>query len=319
VITWDEIQRAQEVLRGHVHRTPVLMSHALSELAGGQIWFKAENFQKTGSFKARGAYNRIHRLRDEDPSVTTVVTASSGNHGQAVAFAARAHGLQAHVVVPETAARAKVEAAEAFGATVEFCGTTSRERLKRAAELAATPGWAYVPPYDDVLVMAGQGTVGAEILEQVPELDTVVVPIGGGGLISGVASAIKAKKPDAEVIGVEPAGAAGTFVSRQAGRRVELPVGLSVADGLTTVMPGERTFPIIQEAVDRLVTVTDQEITATLWLLMARLKVVVEPSGAAAAAWALATARPLAGRRAVVVLSGGNVDPDRLARLLTAQ
>jgi threonine dehydratase len=318
VIQWEDIERARATLNGVTHVTPVVTSRALNDMAGAHVAFKAENLQRTGSFKARGAYNHIHRLTESRPEVDTVVTASSGNHGQAVAFAARLHGLKAHIVVPVDATRAKVEAARAYGASVEFCGTTSRERLRRARELADAEGYAYVPPYDDPLVMAGQATVGAEILDQVPDVEAVVVPIGGGGLISGIASAIKGRRPEVEVIGVEPAGAASAFMSRQAGRRVELPVGISIADGLTTVMPGEMTFPIMQEAVDRLVTVTDEAIRTALWLIITRLKMVVEPSGATAAAAVLAPDRPFQGRRVVVVLSGGNVDPARLVSLVDA-
>jgi threonine dehydratase len=312
----SDIADARAVLASVLPTTPVLHSRTLDALAGATVWFKAEMFQRTGSFKARGAYYHVHRrLAGSDPPAT-VVTASSGNHGQAVAWAAAAHGLSAHIVVPEGAAASKVAAAQAYGATVEFCGTTSRERLARAQELARQAGWWYVPPYDDPWVMAGQATVGLELLEQVPDVDTVVVPIGGGGLIAGIASAIKHENPAVEVVGVEPAGAAGAYLSRQAGRRVELPAGLSIADGLTTVVPGQLTFPVIEAAVDRLVTVTDEQIRATLWLLLSRLKVVVEPSGAAAAAAVLQADRPFQGRRAAVVLSGGNVDADRLAALL---
>ena len=314
MIPENSIRAARELLRGVTHVTPVLTSRALNTQADATLWFKAENLQKTGSFKARGAYVRVHAAASAPP-VASLVTASSGNHGQAVAWAARAHGLPAHIVVPTTAAEAKVAAALAYGATVERAGTQSRDRLARAADLAQQPGWIYIPPYDDDLVMSGQATVGAEILDQVSLFDTVVVPIGGGGLIAGVASAVKAAHPDVAVIGVEPEGAASSFMSRQAGSRVELPSGLSIADGLTTVLPGARTFPIIQEAVDRLVTVSDASILSAMALLMTRLKTVIEPSGAAAAAWALGDDQPLRGRRAVVILSGGNIDPERLSRL----
>jgi threonine dehydratase len=316
MIPLDRIRAAQARLAGQVHRTPLLASQSLDEVAGATVRFKAENLQKTGSFKARGATNRVALAAEA--GVRGVVTASSGNHGQAVAYAARRFGLSCHVVVPVDANPAKLDAVRAFGATVEFCGTTSRERLERAAALAAEQDLLFVPPYDDPDVMAGQGTVGVEILEQWPEVEVVVVPVGGGGLIAGIASAVKAVRPDVQVVGVEPAGAASSYLSRQAGRRMELPVGLSIADGLRSVSPGELTFPIIQEAVDELVTVTDEQIRSALWTLLARLKVLVEPSGACAAAWVLDGRRPLAGRRAAVVLSGGNVDAATLARLLSA-
>lgn len=295
--------------------TPVLTSRSLNEATGTELWFKAENLQKTGSFKARGAYNRIRRAA-ELGRPAGVVTASSGNHGQAVAFAANRVGWTARVVMPEDASPAKVAGAEAYGAEVEFCGTTSRERLERAEAIAASEHLLWVPPYDDPDVLAGQGTIGLEILEQIPALDVVLVPIGGGGLISGIASAIKAVNPAVRVVGVEPAGACATYLSRQAGRRVELPAGLTIADGLRTVVPGTLTFPIIQELVDDIVVVSDEEIRAAMRLILSRLKTVVEPSGACAAAWALRPAHPLAGARVAVVLSGGNIDMVSLARLL---
>jgi threonine dehydratase len=295
--------------------TPVLTSRSINEATGTELWFKAENLQKTGSFKARGAYNRIRRA-SELGRAAGVVTASSGNHGQAVAFAANRVGWTARVVMPEDASPAKVAGAEAYGAEVEFCGTTSRERLERAEAIAAGEHLLWVPPYDDPDVLAGQGTIGLEILEQVAALDVVLVPIGGGGLISGIASAVKAVNPAVRVVGVEPAGACATYLSRQAGRRVELPAGLTIADGLRTVVPGTLTFPIIQELVDDIVVVSDEEIRAAMRLILSRLKTVVEPSGACAAAWALRPAHPLAGARVAVVLSGGNIDMVSLARLL---
>jgi threonine dehydratase len=309
------IRAAQERIADVLHRTPVISSASVNAELGAALWFKAENLQKTGSFKARGALNRI-RHAHETSEPPGVVTASSGNHGQAVAFAARQVGWPARVVMPVDASPAKVEAARAYGAAVEFCGTTSRERLARAASLAEEDGWLLVPPYDDVDVLAGQGTIGLEILDQVDGVDTVLVPIGGGGLISGIASAVKAVNPKVRVVGVEPAGACATYLSRQAGRRIELPAGLTVADGLRTVIPGAITFPIIQALVDDIVTVSDDEILAAMRVLASRLKLVVEPSGACAAAYALRVPSPMAGRRAVVVLSGGNVDLAALARFL---
>ncbi len=315
VIEHARILAARERIADVLIKTPLLESRSLSEMTGGRLLLKAENLQRTGSFKARGALNRV-RLAAESGGLVGVVTGSSGNHGQAVAYAAARVGVPAHIVVPTDASAAKVEAARAFGAEVEFCGTTSRERLLRAAAVAEELGYLMVPPYDDPDVMAGQGTVGLEILEQAPGLDTVLVPIGGGGLISGIASAIKALRPEVRVIGVEPEGACAAFLSRQAGRRVEIPAGLTVADGLRTVIPGSLTFPVIEETVDELVTVPDAAIEAALRLIVSRAKTVVEPSGACAAAYALLPSRPLSGRKAVAVLSGGNVDLVVLGRIL---
>ncbi len=315
MIELTKITAAQPRIADVLVQTPLVESRSLSEMAGGRLWLKAENLQRTGSFKARGALNRV-RLAAATGALAGVVTGSSGNHGQAVAYAAARVGVPAHIVVPTDATRAKVDAARAFGAEVEFCGTTSRERLARAAAVAEERGYLMVPPYDDPEVMAGQGTVGLEILEQAPEVDTVLVPIGGGGLIAGIASAVKALRPDVRVIGVEPEGSCAAFLSRQAGRRVEIPAGLTVADGLRTVIPGALTYPVIEEAVDELVTVSDAAIEETLRLIMSRAKMVVEPSGACAAAFALLPSSPLAGHTVAAVLSGGNVDLASLARIL---
>ncbi len=310
--TLESIRAAASRLEGVIHRTPLAASQSLSEMAGAELRFKAENLQVTGSFKIRGAFNKVAQLAQE--GVKGVVTASSGNHGQAVAWAARHFNLLAHIVVPTTAPAVKVKSAEAYGASVEYCGTTSRDRLERAQQVAEQNGYVFVPPYDDPLIMSGQGTAGLEILQDWPAVETVVVPIGGGGLISGIATAIKESRPGIRVIGVEPEGAAKAFTSRQAGRRVELDHTASMADGLITLSLGHLTHPVIQEYVDELVTVSDDAIARAFWLLVTRLKLVVEPSGAAAAAYALSGKIP-AGQRTAVVISGGNVDPGVIGQL----
>jgi threonine dehydratase len=317
VVEVSRIQAAHQRIAGVLVHTPVLESRSLSELAGARLFMKAENLQKTGSFKARGALNRIRLAADSGP-LRVVVTGSSGNHGQAVAFAAKMVGVPAHIVVPTDATRAKVDGARAYGAEVEFCGTTSRDRLRRAEDVAREREYLMVPPYDDLEVMAGQGTIGLEILEQVPEVDTVLVPIGGGGLISGIASAVKGLRPSVRIIGVEPAGACAAYLSHQAARRVEIPAGLTIADGLRTLIPGALTFPVIEDAVDDLVTVSDDDIRLAMRLIFTRAKAVVEPSGACAAAYALLSSRPLEGHVVVAVLSGGNVDPGALSDLLAS-
>lgn len=312
--TLATIRAARERLAGVIHPSPLMASRSLNDLANSTLQFKTENLQVTGSFKIRGAYNRIADVAKT--AAPGVVTASSGNHGQAVAWAARAFGLPAHIVVPTTAPVLKVAAAEAFGATVEYCGTTSRDRLDRARDLAEQAGYIFVPPYDDPAVMAGQGTIGLEILDQWADVDTVVVPIGGGGLISGIATAIKESRPGVRVVGVEPVGAAKASAALRAGRRVELDHTESIADGLTALSLGTLTYPVIREYVDDVVTVTDDQIADAFWLLFTRMKLVVEPSGCTAAAYALSGALPR-GTRAAVVLSGGNLDPGRLPTLLT--
>ncbi|MCY0899879.1 MAG: threonine/serine dehydratase [Firmicutes bacterium] len=308
VPTLQTIYAAQERLDGLIHRTPLVANRSLSSWAGRELRFKAENWQITGSFKVRGALNKIAELsRDGVPGV---VTASSGNHGQAVAWAARHFALPARVVVPVTAPSVKVEAARHYGATIEPCGERSRERLERAQVIAQETGYAFVPPYDDPLVIAGQGTIGLEILSDWPRVDTVLVPVGGGGLISGIATAIKNCRPGVRVIGVEPEGAAKAQQSRRLGHRVELESTASIADGLITLALGHLTYPLIERYVDDLVTVSDAAIQQALWLIMTRMKMVVEPSGAAAAAYALSARPNLAlGTSVAIVLSGGNLDP----------
>lgn len=312
--TLESIVAAASRLRGVIHRTPLVTSRSLSQEMGAELRFKAENLQVTGSFKIRGAFNKVAHLAET--GVNGVVAASSGNHGQAVAWAARYFQIPSHIVVPTNAPAVKVQSAQAYGATVEHCGTTSRERLARAQELAEQRGYALVPPYDDPLIMSGQGTVGLEILEDWPEIDAVVVPIGGGGLISGIATAIKASQPQVRVIGVEPAGAAKALTSRQAGHRIELNDTASIADGLITLSLGQLTHPVIETYVDDLIAVSDEQIARTFWQLITRLKLIVEPSGAAAAAYALSGIIP-PGQRTAVVISGGNVDPTVVASLVS--
>ncbi len=313
--TLASIKEAEDRLNGVIHRTLLVKSTSLAELAGMDLRFKPENLQATGSFKVRGAFNKVATLAHS--GVKGVVTASSGNHGQAVAWAARHFGLAARIIVPTTAPAIKVASAKAFGAEVEFCGTTSRERLERAEQVAEELGLTFVPPYDDAWVMSGQGTIGLEILQEWPEVEAVVVPIGGGGLISGIATAIKESRPDVEVIGVEPAGAAKAFTSRQQGRRAELPSTKSLADGLITLSLGHFTHPIIERYVDDLFTVTEEQIQRSFWLLLTRLKLVVEPSGAVTSAFLFSEEgqKRLAGRRTVAVISGGNVDPSALSHI----
>lgn len=306
--TLNSIRAAQERLRGVIHDTPLVSSQSLSEAAGVDLKFKPENLQVTGSFKIRGAFNKVAQVAES--GARGVVTASSGNHGQAVAWAARHFGLPARIVVPTTAPAIKVASAEAFGAIVEGYGTRSRERMDRAHAVAAELSYAFVPPYDDAAVMSGQGTIGLEILEAWPDVDTIVVPIGGGGLISGIATAIKESRPDVTVIGVEPEGAAKAYRSREAQQSVELPSTESIADGLITLSLGKLTHPIIERYVDELTTVSESQIRKAFWLLLTRLKLVVEPSGAVTAAYLFAHGRErLAGRRVAAVISGGNVDP----------
>ena len=288
------------------------------------MWLKCENLQRVGAFKARGAYNFVSLLGDEERR-RGLVTYSSGNHAQAVAFAARAFGVDATIVMPVDAPAVKLEGTRALGARVERVGTTSSERRARAEEIVSERGGVMVPPFDHPAIIAGQGTTGLEICEQLAELGPaaegrpglVLVPIGGGGLVSGVAAALAQRAPSARVVGVEPVGAAAMRDSIKTGRPVTLERVETVADGLKPVRPGDWTFLHVRELVDEVVTVTDEQIRdAVLWLFQNRL--VVEPSGAAALAALLAGTVSVAPIGATVaLLSGGNVDPRLLAEWLT--
>ena len=307
------IEAAARRIAGTVRRTPLV---DVTDRAGRPLALKCENLQVAGAFKIRGAHNLISQIAAESPR--GVITYSSGNHAQAVACAARALGLPAVVVMPETAPAIKVEGTRSYGAEVLFEGTTSVERRRRAETVAAARGLAMVPPFDHPEIIAGQGTVGLEILEDRPAVDTIYVPIGGGGLIAGVAAAVKRRRPPARVIGVEPAGAAAMARSVEAGAPVTLDRVASIADGLLPVRPGDLTFAHVAALVDDIVMVEDGAIAAAVRWLAARAKLVAEPSGAATVAAVLFSGRRDGGTdgETVVVLSGGNIDPASLAALL---
>jgi threonine dehydratase len=306
-----QIEEARARLRSVLTATPLLPLDL--DLTGGRdIRVKCENLQRTGSFKIRGAFNRISSLSPEQ-RVRGVVAYSSGNHAQGVACAAALLGVPATVVMPENAVAAKVAATRRFGAEVVFAGTDSETRRTRAEELAETAGAALVPPYDHAEIIAGQGTLGLEILEQAPDVRTVFVPIGGGGLVSGVALAIKATRPDVRIVGVEPEGAADAAASRKAGHVVALDHTDTIADGLRALKVGALPFEAIRDWVDDVATVSDAAILDAARLLLRRVHVVAEPSGAVALAAALAVA---GAGCAVAVISGGNIDADLLRTLL---
>jgi threonine dehydratase len=288
----------------------------VSRQAEQSLLLKCESLQPSGAFKIRGAYNMVAQLTAEERR-RGVITYSSGNHGQAMALAARELGAPAVVVMPKTASRVKVEGARAFGAEVIFEGTTSVDRRVRAEREAAARGLTMVPPFDHPWIIAGQGTAGLEILEQRPDVGSVLVPIGGGGLIAGIAAAIKLTRPEVQVIGVEPEGAAAMKASVDAGQLVTLDKTETIADGLMPVRPGDLTFAHVRQFVDRIVTVTDLQIVdAVLWLF-SNAKIVAEPSGAAtvAAAFAAKLRRPAP---VVAVVSGGNIGMDKLDELRQA-
>ena len=308
------IEGAAARIHGTVRRTPLV---DVTDVAGRPLRLKCENLQVAGAFKIRGAYNLISRMASGS-DLRGVITYSSGNHAQAVACAARKLGLAAVVVMPETAPDVKVEGTRSYGAEVLFEGTTSVERKLRAEAVAAERGLAMVPPFDHPEIIAGQGTVGREILEDDPSVDTVYVPIGGGGLVAGVAAAVKQRRPSARIVGVEPFGAAAMARSVEAGVPVTLDTVESIADGLLPVRPGDLTFAHVAAYVDTIVTVEDDAIVAAVRWLAARAKLVVEPSGAATVAAVLFSGRENSGPDgdAVAVLSGGNIAAAALAALL---
>jgi threonine dehydratase len=314
VVTLDDIRDAAEQLRPILRETPLV---EVSGAAGRPLWLKCENLQPGGAFKIRGAYNMVARLTPEQRR-RGVVTYSSGNHGQAMALAARELGAPAVVVMPTTAPAIKVEGARGFGAEIIFAGTTSAQRRERAEAEAAARGLTIVPPFDHPWIIAGQGTAGLELLAQCPDVAAVVVPVGGGGLLAGIAAAVKLSRPDVKVIGVEPSGAAAMKASIDAGRAVTLPSTHSVADGLMPVRPGDLTLTHVQEFVDAVVTVEDEAIVdAVLWIFE-HAKIVAEPSGAAATAAVLTGAVDAAltiTGPVVAIVSGGNMALDTLEEL----
>lgn len=313
LLTLDDIRAAAQRVSAIARVTPLL---DVSAAAGRPLFLKCESLQPSGAFKIRGAYNMVAQLTDEQRR-RGVVTFSSGNHGQAMALAARELGAPAVVVMPTTAPQIKIDGARGFGAEVIFAGTTSTERRERAEAEARARGLTIVPPFDHEWIIAGQGTAGLEILDQQPDVAAVIVPIGGGGLIAGVSAAIKLSRPDVTVIGVEPAGAAVMKASIEAGHPVTLDTAHSVADGLMPVRPGDLTFAHVRRFVDIVVTVEDEQIIdAVLWLL-ARAGIVVEPSGAASVAAALAGAAPVTGPT-VAIISGGNMSMEKLEEFRVA-
>jgi threo-3-hydroxy-L-aspartate ammonia-lyase len=309
----ESVRDAARGLRGVAVRTPLLPAPWLGERVGAEVRLKCESFQPMGAFKLRGAYTMIARL-DEAERARGVVTYSSGNHAQAVAYAAREFGIDAVIVMPEDAPRVKVEGTRRLGAEVIEKGRTSEERRRRAEEVQAERNAVMIPPFDHPDIIAGQGTVGLEILEDWPEVEAILAPIGGGGLISGVAAYVKRERPDVRVVGVEPTGAPTLKTSVDAGRLVTLDGTASIADGLLPVRPGELTFAHVRELVDDLLLVDDEEIRRAAALLLVRGKLLVEYSGAATVAALLAGG--WTGGAVAAILSGGNIDPDRIPELL---
>jgi threonine dehydratase len=308
----DEIVEAQRALEGVAVRTPLEESRWLSRVAGGPMYFKAENLQRAGSFKIRGAYLRMSRLSDEERA-NGVVAASAGNHAQGVALAAQLLGLKAVVYMPEGANIPKVNATRGYGAEVRFHGETVDQALAAAKEYAEESGAVLVHPFDHPDIVLGQSTCGAEILEQCPDVRTIVVPTGGGGLLAGVAAAVKAQRPDVHVVGVQAEGAAAYPPSLRAGKPTALTTMSTMADGIAIGRPGDVPFGTIAELVDEVVTVSEDRLSWSLLMLLERAKLVVEPAGGAGVAAVLDRADGIGGLQfetpTVVILSGGNIDP----------
>lgn len=313
-VEFDDVVAAAARIKDHVYRTPLLPAPGLGGDTSLDLWLKAENLQRGGAFKVRGAINAVSLL-SRDRLRHGVVTLSAGNHGIALSYAASVAGCPATIVMPDTAVRAKIAAIEAFGGRpVLVDGATLLEHTRKLQEAL---GATFVHPFDDPDVIAGQGTVGLEIMDEAPSLDMVVVPVGGGGLISGVATAVKGRSPQTMVVGVEPEGSAAVARSLAAGRPVNLESFSTVADGLNAPFGAPNSLSIVQNRVDEMVTVSDGEIVEALGIILDRGRLLVEPAGAAAVAALLSSKIPQAGgKRVAAILSGGNVDRDKLLRLL---
>ena len=317
--TLADFESARVVVSRVAEITPMESSRFLGELLGSPVYLKCENLQRTGSYKIRGAYNRISRLNDEEKA-HGVVAASAGNHAQGVAFAARELGIAATIFMPVGVALPKLQATRNYGAAVVLRGRAVDEALRRAAEFAATTGASFIPPFDHADVIAGQGTIGLEMLDQVPDLQTVIVPIGGGGLISGVASALKQRFAlegrTVRIIGVQAENAAPYPVSIQNGVATAITILPTIADGIAVSKPGILNFEIIKDAVDEIITVSDDDIARAMLVLLERAKLVVEPAGAVAVA-AIMTGQVKDAGVTVAILSGGNIDPLVMERVIS--
>jgi threonine dehydratase len=314
-ITLEDIRAAAERIRPIAHRTPVLTSRTFDSLAGVKAFFKCENFQRGGAFKIRGAANFVYSIPPFERK-RGVVAYSSGNHAQAVAIAAFSVGIPATLVMPLDAPRSKAEATRGYGATIVNYDRLKDDREAIGRRISAESGATLVPPYDHPWTIAGQGTTALELLAESPDLDSIVVCLGGGGLASGCAIAAKTLHPSIRVFGVEPADGNDFWLSRRKGERVTIPPPSTIADGLRAPNPGEITWPIVQKYVDDLVTVTDDEIRDTMRLLLMRMKILAEPSGAVAAAAVLHRKLPQDLGRTGIIISGGNVDSDILKQVL---
>lgn len=312
----ERIKKAQENIKGVSRRTPMFHTSTFSNLCGCNLYLKCENKQKTGAFKLRGAYNKLVNLTEEEKQ-KGVIASSAGNHAQGVAYAATSFGVKATIVMPVTAPQAKVNATKGYGADVIQAGQVYDECYAKAVEVQKETGATFLHPFNDLDVMAGQGTIGLEILEDLPEMDVIIVPIGGGGLIAGIATAAKAIKPSIKIIGVQPEIVASTKASMEKGEVVTLPGAKSLADGISVSTPGTECFKYIQKYVDEVVTVSEDEIAYGMFSLMERNKLIVEGAGASAIASLLAgKVKGIEGKNVVCIVSGGNVDIATVSKII---
>ena len=314
-VTIADIWEAHKLLKPHLHHTPLEPSRTLHEITGTDIYLKAENMQRSGSFKVRGASFKVSRLSDKERK-RGVIAASAGNHAQGVAIAAAQAGIPCTIVMPEAAPLAKVMATQGYGAQVILHGSTYDDAYQHCLELQEKSGAAFVHAFDDPDVIAGQGTLGLEMLSDLPDADALVVPIGGGGLISGIAIAAKALRPNITVIGVQAAGAASTHAALQSGALQTLPSIATIADGIAVKRPGDLTFEIIQQLVDEVVVVEDEAIIGAVLFLMERNKMLIEGAGAVGVAALLSGKLKLPGKKVLVPLTGGNIDINLVGRFI---
>ncbi|WP_421775118.1 pyridoxal-phosphate dependent enzyme [Gracilimonas sp.] len=308
--TLADVKKAKERVSEHAHRTPVLSSKQVDQKTGGEIFFKCENFQKVGAFKFRGASNAIFSLSDKE-AAKGVATHSSGNHAQALALAAKLRGIPAYVVMPENAPKVKVRAVKNYGAEVTFCESTQEARESTLEQVVAKTGATFIHPYNDARIVAGQGTATLELLEDHPDLDMIIAPVGGGGLLSGTALAAKSLKPEIQVIGAEPANADDAFRSFQKGKLFPVKNPDTIADGLRTSL-GELPFSLIRKYVDDIVTVPEESIIEAMRYVWERLNMIIEASCAVPVAAVFDEKVNVKGKKVAIIITGGNVDLDNL-------
>ncbi len=313
-LSMEVIKEAAKRIEPHIHRTPVFSSTAIDQICGRQVYLKCENLQKVGAFKARGAVNAVFSLGEEDfqgNPEKCVTTHSSGNHAAALAYAARCRGIKAHVVMPENAPPVKKAAVAGYGARITYTESTQQAREEALEEVVAQTGAVFIHPYNDHRVIAGQATAALELMEQVPGLDTVIAPVGGGGLLSGTALSVAFIQPKTEIIGAEPEGADDAFRSLQAGKIIPLTNPYTIADGLRTSL-GDLTFPVIHKHVNAILTASEEAIIKAMRLTWERMKLVIEPSAALPLACLMVKGDQVKGKKVGLIVSGGNADLDHL-------